>query len=221
MTAREFARTAYSRAEHVSDAVVHLSGLVLVALAVPVLIVLTAVQRGDAPALFGVSVYGTALIAMIGFSALYNLTPRAALRWLFQRLDHAAIYIKIAGTYTPFALLSGQGLVLTIGVWTAALLGVVMKMISPQRWRGFGIALYLGMGWVGVAAAPFLLAGLPWAVLLPMGLGGALYTAGVGFYLWQRLPFHYTIWHVLVLLASVSFYAAVLLLVLGVGGSGA
>lgn len=218
MTAREIARSAYSRAEHVSDAVVHLSGLVLVALAVPVLIVLTALQRGDAPALFGVSVYGAALIAMIGFSALYNLTPRAALRWLFQRLDHAAIYIKIAGTYTPFALLSGQGLVLTIGVWAAALLGVVMKMISPLRWRSFAIVLYLGMGWSGVVAAPWLLSGLPWAVLLPMGLGGVLYTTGVGFYLWQRLPFHYTIWHVLVLLASLSFYAAVLLLVLGIGG---
>ncbi len=209
---------AYSRAEQVSDAVVHVMGLALVLMAVPVLIVLTALYRGDAASLTGVSVYGGALIAMILCSALYNIGETsglgAAREWLLQRLDHAAIYLKIAGTYTPFTLLSGHGVALTAGVWAAALAGIVLKLISPERFKIIGIVLYLGMGWAVVAAGGPLFEALPLPVVVLMMVGGGLYTLGVVFYLWRKLPFHYTIWHIFVLAASFVFYAAVLVFVL-------
>ncbi len=202
-------RQSYSRAERLSDAVVHVTGLTLALMAVPVLIVLTALFRGDLPSLFGVGVYSLALVAMLGFSALCNIYADSARAWLYQRLDHAAIYVKIAGTYTPFTLLTGQGIALTVALWGAALLGVVMKMISPHRLRWLALGLYLGMGWAGVVAGQELLASLSWPVLVLMVVGGVIYTLGVVFYIATRLPFHTTIWHVFVLVASLVFYAAV------------
>lgn len=211
-------RSRYSRAEWLSDAVVHVAGVSLVLMAVPVLIVVTVIERGDLAAVSGVSIYGAALIAMLACSALYNIGVRfhwgAAREWLFKRLDHAAIYVKIAGTYTPFTLLSGHGVGLTLGLWAAALAGVALKLISPYRFRWLALGLYLAMGWAGVIAGQALLAALPMPVVVLMLVGGALYTGGVVFYLWERLPFHNTIWHVCVLAASLVFYAAVLSYVL-------
>jgi len=210
-------RTTYTRAEKVSDAVVHVAGLSLVLMAVPVLIVLTALYRGDAASVAGVSIYGVALFAMILFSGLYNIGETsgfgAAKEWLLRRLDHSAIYLKIAGTYTPFTLMSGHGVALTIGVWAAAFAGIGLKLVSPERFKWAGLVLYLGMGWAGMLAGGSLFAALPTPVLVLMITGGLLYTLGVVFYLWRRLPFHYTIWHVFVLAASFVFYAAVLVLV--------
>ena len=212
------ARLPYTRAEKISDAVVHVMGLLLVLMAVPVLIVLTALYRGDAASVTGVSVYGGALIAMILCSALYNIGETSGLgqakEWLLRRLDHSAIYLKIAGTYTPFTLLSGHGVALTAGIWGAALTGIVLKVISPERFKWAALALYLGMGWAGLIAGGSMFAALPLPVLVLMIVGGSLYTTGVAFYLWRRLPFHYTIWHVFVLAASLVFYAAVLVFVL-------
>lgn len=204
-------RTSYSRAERLSDAVIHASGLTLVLIAVPVLITTAAFLRGDFTALLGVTVYGLALIAMILCSALYNTIPAPGWKEVLKRLDHSAIYVKIAGTYTPFTLLSGQGLWLLAGLWGAALAGVGIKLFSPDRFRIATLALYLGMGWAGCAAGGTFLAMLSAPVLVLVMLGGVLYTIGVAFYLFDRLPYHYTIWHVFVLTASVVFYAAVTL----------
>lgn len=204
-------RTDYTRAERLSDAVVHVSGLALAVGAVPVLVTLTVMLRGDTPAVVGTSVYGAALIAMILCSALYNMAGHGGRAWLLQRLDHSAIYLKIAGTYTPFTLLSGHGLWLLAGLWGAAFAGVGLKLVSPDRFRPFTLALYLGMGWAGLAAGGGLLATLSGPVVMLIVTGGVVYTLGVAFYLWERLPFHYTIWHALVLAASGVFYAAVTL----------
>ncbi len=206
--------TQYSRAEIRSDAAVHLLGLGLVVLAVPALMVVTVLLRPEPPALWGVGVYGAALAAMIGASALYNMTPGARLRWLWRRLDHSAIYVKIAGTYTPFTLLTGQGAALTVGLWSAAAVGVALKLASPERCRWLALALYLGMGWAGVVAGQAMIAALPGPVVALMLAGGLTYTLGVTFYLWRGLRFHLAIWHVFVLCASVLFYVAVLLTVL-------
>ncbi len=202
-------RPAYSRAELMSDAVVHVAGLAAVAGAVPVLIVLTALLRGDSAAVIGASIYGATLVLMILCSALYNMVRVPGWTWLLRRLDHSAIYLKIAGTYTPFALISGQGGGLTIGLWGAALCGVAMKLASPARFRWVALALYLGMGWAGVVAGQSMLAVLPVPVVVLMAVGGVLYTLGVVFYLWERLPYHNAIWHVFVLAATAVFYAAV------------
>ena len=208
------ARQDYSAIERRSDAVVHLMGLGLVALAVPGLLIVTLLWRPEAEALWGVVVYGLAFAAMIGASALYNMTPGRPLRWLWRRLDHAAIYLKIAGTYTPFTLLTGQGAALTVGLWSAAAVGVAFKLASPERFRWLALALYLGMGWAGVIAGQAMIAALPGPVVGLMLAGGLTYTVGVAFYLWRGLRFHIAIWHGFVLVASLLFYAAVLLTVL-------
>jgi len=194
--------------------VVHVAGLAAVIGAVPVLIVLTALLRGDSASILGASVYGATFTLMILCSALYNMIPRPDWAWLLRRLDHSAIYLKIAGTYTPFALISGQGAGLVAALWGAAGVGVAMKLVSPARFRWVALALYLGMGWAGVVLGSDILAALPDRVVVLMAVGGGLYTIGVVFFLWDGLPFHNTIWHVFVLAASLCFYAAVTLHVL-------
>lgn len=202
-------RTDYSRAEYLSDAVVHVSGLVLVLVSVPVLITMTAFLRGDAAAMVGTAIYGATLLLMILCSGLYNVVGPGPWAWLLQRLDHSAIYAKIAGTYTPFALLSGQGGWLIAGLWAAAFAGMALKLAAPRRFRFVALALYLAMGWAGLAFGGGLIGQLSTPVLTLILTGGALYTVGVVLYLFDRLPFHYTAWHVIVLTASMVLYAAV------------
>lgn len=199
----------YSRAETLSDGVVHVAGLAFLLGAVPVLIVLAALLRGDAGAIAGVSIYAATLALMLLASALYNMIHHPDWTWLLRRMDHAAIYLKIAGTYTGFMALSGHGLGLVAGLWGAALAGVGLKIFSAERFRWIGLALYIGMGWAGLIAGGALFGAMPLAVVILIFVGGGLYTAGIGFYLWKSLPFHNTIWHSFVLAASLVFYAAV------------
>ena len=207
----------YTRAEQRFDAAVHVLGVVGALVAVPLIIGTALLFSHDAAqpwAFVAVSIYGLAFLAMISASALYNLTPDAGLNWLYRRLDHSAIYIKIAGTYTPFTLIPGQGLWFMAGLWGAAFCGVALKCLSPERFRWAALALYLGMGWVGVLILPQMLATLPFATVVLIIAGGVVYTLGVGFYLSTRLLFHYAIWHVFVLAASFLFYAAVMVLII-------
>ncbi|WP_116131316.1 hemolysin III family protein [Tropicimonas sp. IMCC34043] len=209
-------RPAYSRAERVSDGVVHLLGVSLALIAVPVLITLTALSRTEPAAIVGASVYGATLILMLLFSALYNMIDSARWTGLLRRLDHSAIYIKIAGTYTPFLLLSGgQVPGLLAGLWGSAALGSCMKIVAPGRFKWFALSLYLGMGWAALYAGGSMLAELPRSVLTLMIVGGVVYTIGVAFFLLKRLPFHNTIWHVFVLAGSVLFFIAVSLCIAG------
>jgi hemolysin III len=199
-----------SRAERLSDAAVHAIGLALAAMAVPALIWLAATRRGDAGTLAAVAVYCVCLLAMLTCSAVYNVG--AGGRWtpVWRRLDHSAIYLKIAGTYTPLVALSGVAAgPLLVGLWTAALGGTSLKVLAPGRWRRVGLTLYLAMGWVGVLAGGEVIAALAPASAELVKAGGLLYTAGVVFYLWERLPFHTAIWHGFVLLATALLYAAI------------
>ena len=206
-------RDGYSATENRSDAVVHVVGLIAALIAVPVLITLAVVLRGDTPAIVGVSLYGAALIAMLLLcSALYNMTWEARRKAFYRHLDHTAILCKIAATYTPFMLLSaGGGGWLLPGLWSAAFAGACMRFMAPDRLKLVAVALALGMGWAGLFAGEAFFSGLSTAVIALIVTGGALYTIGVGFFLFERLPFHYTIWHIFVLAASMVFYAAVML----------
>jgi hemolysin III len=204
-------RHTYTRAERLSDAVVHISGLSVVLMAVPVLVTLAIVLRGDAPAIIGTTLYGAALIAMILCSALYNMAEHDWWRAFFRHFDQTAIFIKIAATYTPFILLSGgQGAWLLPGLWGAALFGSGMRMMAPDRLQMVAIGIALAMGWAGLFAGGSLLSALSLPVLILIVTGGLLYTVGVAFFLFDRLPFHITIWHIFVLAASITFYAAVM-----------
>lgn len=203
-------RPAYSRAERMSDGVVHITGIAAALVAVPVLITLTAYHRPEPQAVLGASVYGVTLILMLTLSALYNMIDSERWSGLLRRLDHSGIYVKIAGTYTPFLLLSGvQAPGLLIGLWSSATLGSVLKLVDPNRFRWFGLALYVMMGWAIVWAGQSHLAELSYTVVALMMAGGVVYTFGIVFYLLDWLPYHNTIWHVFVLTGSVLFFIAV------------
>ncbi|MES2913948.1 MAG: hemolysin III family protein [Pseudomonadota bacterium] len=204
------ARHDYSRAERLSDAVVHFLGIGAALVAVPVLITLAVVLRGDAPAVASTTLYGLALLTMLVFSALFHLTTQPRLRRVFRSLDHTAILCLIAATYTPFVLLSGtRATGLLVALWGAALAGAALRAFAPDRLKLAAIALALGMGWAGLLSGGAVFAALSTPVMVLITIGGCLYTLGVGFCVWERLPFHYTIWHVCVLAASAAFYAAV------------
>jgi hemolysin III len=206
------ARQGYSRAEWISDAVIHVTGVVAALMAVPVLVTLAIVLRGDVPAIASTVAYGVALVAMLVFSALYNMSTRPLARRIFRSLDHTAILCLIAATYTPLALLSGaEATGLLIGLWVAALAGAAIRAFAPDRLKLAAVALALLMGWAGLLAGGEVFAGLSLSVIVLIAIGGGLYTLGVAFFLFERLPFHYTIWHVCVLAASAVFYAAVTL----------
>ncbi len=203
-------QSGYSRAERLSDAAVHITGVLSALVAVPVLVTLAVVWIGDPPTVVAAFVYGLSLLAMLSCSALYNLFPLEEWKRVLRRLDQTAIYLKIAGTYTPFAVFAGAhaGWFLT-GVWGAALAGVSILHFGPKNARFATVALYLAIGWAGVVFGRHIFAELSPAALQLVVAGGLLYTAGVAFFLWERLPFHYTIWHVFVLFASWLLYAAV------------
>lgn len=198
----------YSRAEIVSDAAVHAVGLVAALVAVAVLLVLAGLWFGATWVLLAAAVYGLTLIGMFVCSALYNLVASPAWRDTFRRVDQSAIYMKIAGSYTPFAVLTGthMGYFLT-GVWGAAVAGASLILFGSERMRRPALLLYLAIGWAGIFAGRPLVASLSPAGFALILAAGLVYTAGVVFYLWERLPFHNTIWHVFVLTASFVLYA--------------
>lgn len=206
----------YSSAEICADTTIHLIGVIGALLAVPVMITLVSVWRDEGALIAAVAIYGASLLAMLSFSASYNIAhPRLsggkALEAL-RRLDHAAIYVKIAGTYTPYAVIAGGpvGRWLLIGVWTGAVLGLLGKLLAPQKWERASVLLYLAMGWAFVLAAGPVSAAITEATMILIIVGGCLYTVGVIFHLWHRLPFQNAIWHLFVLVASFVFYSAMI-----------
>ena len=202
--------------EQMADAVIHILGVALVMLAVPVLVTLAAVWRDEAAIIAAIAIYGVSLLVMIMFSASYNLAsirfPGGRILNVLRRLDHGAIYIKIAGTYTPFAVIAGGplGRWMLIGIWSGAIAGFMGKIIAPDKWERASIVLYLVMGWAFVMAAGPISASLTQATLILIIVGGCLYSAGVVFHLWETLPYQNAIWHLFVLVASLVFYSAMI-----------
>ncbi|GGB01647.1 PAQR family membrane homeostasis protein TrhA [Allosediminivita pacifica] len=204
-------RRPYSRAEFASDMIVHLAALALAVGAVPVLITLTAVWRGDAAGIAGVSIYGATLILMLTASLLYNHVGRPRWSALFRRLDMSAIHLKIAGTYTPFALLSGAGSGLLTVIWTAAAGAMALTLFVRSLPSGVAVGLCLGLGWAVVIGGQDIIAALPMSAIVLMVVGGVLYSVGTPFLMVSRLPFHNTIWHGFVVAASIVFFVAIFL----------
>jgi len=201
----------YSRAELRSDALVHVAGILFALVAAPVLVFLAVVWAGDAGTVSAMLVYAVCLLAMLVCSAIYNMVRWPDWRDSFRRLDQSAIYLKIAGTYTPFAVLTGAHAgPLLAGIWTAALGGAALVLFGPARARRASFVFYVALGWAGAAIGGPLIEGLSGPGLALIVTGGVLYTAGIVFLLWERLPHHNTIWHVFVLAATAILYAAVI-----------
>jgi len=201
----------YDRAEMVLDGAVHVAGLLLGIVGVTVLIALA--LRSPALGSLSISiVYAAGLLAMLGFSAAYNLWPLSRVKWMLRRFDHSAIYLLIAATYTPFAaqLKGFAAFALLAWVWSIAAIGIALKLMLPGRFDRLSILLYLLLGWSGVMLYEPIIATLSASTLWLLAAGGLLYTAGVVFHLWHSLRFQNAIWHAFVLGAAACHYSAVL-----------
>lgn len=192
----------YSPEETLADGVVHGLGLLLAVAGVAMLLI----YRADTAAM----VYCICTLAALIASAIYHMTPIDRLRPLLARIDHAAIYLKIAGTYTPFAVLIGSPLsytILTI-IWALALFGVIAKLwFWPPNAPG-SLALYLGMGWLSVLLIYPMWHQLPRSAMVLIVMGGLTYTAGTIVFVQKAMRYQNAIWHGFVLTASGFFFAA-------------
>jgi hemolysin III len=201
----------YARAELLADGLVHVLGLSL-AVAGTVLLLWLVAPTSSRSEVLAILVYSGCLLAMLTASAVYNLWPVSRLKWLLRRFDHSAIYLLIAGTYTPFAVQlhdrRAAAALLAI-LWVTAALGITLKLLVPGRFDRFSIVLCILMGWSGVLFYDQVVTSLPPSSLWLLAAGGALYTFGVIFHLWESLHFQNAIWHGFVLLAAVLHYFAV------------
>jgi hemolysin III len=206
---RQFPR--YTRAERVADGCVHVAGVAFSLLAAAAMMTLAA-KMLPAASTVSLGVYAFGMVAVFACSAAYHLAIDATWKPILQRFDHAAIYVKIAGTYTPFAFVKmgdAVGLALLGAVWAITAFGATAKLLWPGRLVRTSYVLYLVQGWAVVAAFDSLLPVVSSRVLILLVAGGCLYTVGVVFHLWEKLPYHNAIWHSFVLLASACHFAAI------------
>jgi len=202
----------YTKGELIADGAIHVIG-VAASLIAAVTLTLLAVGVLPPQATASVLIYGLGLLAVFICSAAYHLARRPRLKALLRRFDHAAIYVKIAATYTPFAAVKMGGLAglgLLGAVWVIAAIGVFTRLLLPGQFVRTAYVLYLAQGWACLAALKPMIEAVPATAMALLLVGGILYTAGVAFHLWERLPYHNAIWHAFVLAASACHFAAVL-----------
>lgn len=202
-----------NRAERRADQWIHLIGLGGVAVGGPVLVAVAGIHGGLVRA-GAVVVYVACLGGLLAVSAAYNLARSARWQRRLRRLDHAAIFLMIAGSYTPFTTQRLEGLwalVMTVGVWSIALLAAAGKLILPGVTKKVWIAVYVLLGWLVLAAIEPLVASLPLTALVLLVGGGVIYTLGAFLYAWPDLPFRRALWHFFVLAAAGAHYAAILI----------
>jgi len=200
----------FTLAEVIVDAAVHIFGLVVAIAAGAVLLTMTSLHTAP-EALPALVVYVLTLIAVLGVSLAYNMAPVSPIKMLLARFDQAAIFLFIAGSYTPFlAVLGGTtaGAVMMSLVWGASLVGVALKLIVPHRFGRLAILLYLAIGWSGIVVFQALAQELPASTLWLLLAGGVTYSAGIIFHLWEKLKFQNALWHVFVVAgASLHLWA--------------
>jgi hemolysin III len=203
-----------------ADLCVHVVGLTL-ALVGGIVLLTLAVRVGTITQVVGVSIYAAGVLAMLGFSTAYNFA-KARYRPVLRRLDHAGIFLMIAGSYTPFTthnLTGAWAWGMTIAVWSIAGVGALCKLFLPRVDRRLWVAVYLALGWLVVVALKPLIDNVTWVALLLLVAGGVLYSTGVIFYVNKRLKFSRAIWHGHVVAAAAAHWAAVLIGVLLVSHS--
>lgn len=201
----------YTPAERRADALVHWTGLTAAALGVPALLAIALIRHGVSGITLAALVYSATLLAMLGFSAAYHMSDHPRRRDILRRGDHAAIFAKIAGAYTPLTILHGGPMTFKILalLWGGALLGMAFKIGWPRLAERAAVVLYLALGWsVVVLGTPVLAALSPAGFCLTVS-GGVLYTLGVIIFLWDGLPYQNAFWHGTVLAATKLVFAAI------------
>ncbi|MEZ2128985.1 MULTISPECIES: hemolysin III family protein [unclassified Sinorhizobium] len=205
-------RWAYDRYEMIADAVIHVVGLVFALIGATVLIFYATVwsSHGELAAAW---IYGIGLVLALAVSFSYNAWPVSRTKWILRRLDHSAIFILIAATYTPFLERGAADpliFAMLIAIWIFAAFGIVLKCAFPDRYHRLAILLYLAMGWSGLIVVEPVATHIPFASMLLIIIGGVIYSLGVIFHIWEKLRFQNAIWHGFVVTAAAVHYSAVL-----------
>lgn len=202
--------------EEVANSVIHAIGVGLSIAGLTLLIVLSSIY-GNAWHIVSFSVYGATLVLLYSSSTLYHIIRNRKAKRVFRVLDHSSIYLLIAGTYTPFllvALRESVGIILLIIIWSLAILGVLFKVFFIHRAPKLSVLTYALMGWFCIFGIPELITMLPTGSLVLLVVGGVVYTAGIIFYAWKKLPYNHAIWHVFVLVGSICHFLAISLYLL-------
>lgn len=205
----------YSFREELAHGITHGigTGLAIVGL---IFLLIAALRYGNNWHIVSAAVYGASLILLYLASTLYHLITNDRLKKVFRQLDHAMIYVLIAGTYTPLTLITlrgGWGWSLFGLVWGLALIGLVLELVLPRRIGWLSLSLYLGMGWLIVIAGKPLVTSLATGGIILLAAGGLLYSLGVIFYVWKNLSYHHAVWHLFVMAGSGAHFFAILLYV--------
>ncbi len=206
----------HGRGEEIANSIIHGIGAGLATAALAILVTYAGMM-GDPFRVVSFAIYGATLILLYVASTLYHGFRKPKLKELFRKFDHAAIYLLIAGTYTPFLLVTLRGAwgwSLFGVVWGIAVLGVLQSMLFIDRLKVVALIAYVAMGWLMVIAFKPLVLSLPLGGIVWLVVGGLCYTFGVIFYLAKRIPFNHAVWHLFVLAGSVSHFFAMLLYVL-------
>lgn len=202
----------YGASEERANSITHGLG-VLIGIAVLVILVVFSSLRQSAWEVVGCAIYGATFILLFLSSTLYHSTRNPRIRKVMKAIDHSAIYLLIAGTYTPFALVTLRG---TLGwiifgvIWGCAILGIAFKVFFTGRFKAVSLISYLFMGWFCVVAVKPLYLGLPTTSFVFFVVGGLCYTVGAVFYAWKSLPWSHAIWHLFVLSASLCHFFSIL-----------
>lgn len=172
------------------------------------------IQSGDPWKVFSLTIYGSSLVILYFSSTIYHFLTTPKFKKIFRIIDHSAIYLLIAGSYTPFTLLPLKGTygwILFTAIWSLACIGIFLKLFYMHRFKKFSTALYLLMGWLAVIATEPLINNFPYEGLLWVLAGGLFYTCGVFFFVMDRRKFYHAIWHIFVVGGSACHYFAILL----------
>ena len=209
----------YSIGEEIANSLTHALGIIL-SIAGMLFPMLSSSGSGNIWRIFSCAVFGVALILLYTASALYHGVTEPNVKSFMRILDHSAIFVLIAATYTPFTLVNLRG---TFGwslfgvIWGLALLGILFQTTLLRQWVGISVLLYVVMGWAVVVAVKQLLVAVAPSGIMLLLAGGLSYTSGIVFYVWHRLPYHHAIWHLFVLAGSTFHFFAVLFYAVPIG----
>lgn len=210
----------YTPGEEIANSVSHGIGAAL-SIAGLVILVYPAYQKGNIWQIVSFSIYGSSLVLLYLSSTLYHSFQNIRVKRILKIFDHSSIYFLIAGTYTPFLLISIRGTlawVLAGVIWGLAIAGIIFKTLFIHKFKRLSVLVYILMGWLCVTASKEMLETIPAAGLIWLAAGGLSYTFGVIFYVWKKLPYGHMVWHLFVLGGSISHFISILLYVLPIPG---
>ncbi len=211
-------RRKQSTPEEIANTISHAIGL-LMGIAGSVILFISTCNPGDIWRIVSSIIYSSTMLGVYAASTLHHSIKSESgnLEYIFQRIDNSAIYLFIAGTYTPFLLVKLRdtfGWSMLIAIWTIALAGVALKILSKKRFLALTIISYLIMGWLAIVAAPIFMGNFPLKWIIWIVAGGAFYSVGILFLASGKVRYHHAIWHIFVILGSICHYVTILFFVM-------